>query len=123
MAMTLALMMVLTVAISVSAATVTNGGTYGGYSYETIDTCNTKSFSSRTFYDSMEYSIYSNVTVYGFMIDASGNELSVPVAYYNGDPGYTVTNTSGSVAFAIAGILCEHYINNCKVYSINVYPS
>lgn len=49
--MTLAPMLMLTLAITVSAASVSGGGTYEGYGYETVDTCDTNSYSCMTNYD------------------------------------------------------------------------
>lgn len=122
MAMTLALMMVLTVAISVSAATVTGGGTYAGYTYETVDKCTTSTYSSTTLYDSMDYSVYSNVTLKATKYDSEGNAIGVlDIVKINGNPSYISSTTSGTSAIELSGIYCEHYVNGERVYTANVY--
>ena len=122
MAMTLALMMVLTVAISVSAATVTGGGTYEGYSYETVDKCTASTYSSTTLYDSMDYKVYSDVTLKATKYDSSGNATGVLVlGTVKGNPSYISSTTSGTSTVELASIYCEHYINGYRVSTTNVY--
>ena len=122
MAMTLALMMVLPLAITVSAASSSYTGTYDGYYYEAIDTCNTYNYNSKTIYDSSDYSIYSDVSLNTVAKDEDGNSVVVTFMTVNGNPSYLFSTTSGTSAIALSSIYCVHYINGSNVYSAKVYP-
>lgn len=110
----LAVAVLFTCAIPVSAYSVSMNRYWGDFYYATNDTARSRNFHCVIESDSVDYSICTNVEVHA-------NGICQEIQY--GSPNYLISTTSGSVGYAYHHIKCIHIIDGNKASSEQVYPS
>lgn len=75
---------------------------------------------NHTVCDSPDYGLKSNVTVFCWVENESGELVEDVGAYFPGTTTVKASSTSGYVAFSIIKISCAHYINGINAYTTTV---
>ena len=118
----LALTMICAMAITVSAASYNWMGEYGSSHYEVVDNCGDGKFSSMTLLDTADYTVYSDVVLYGPVVQANGTVKTAKVASANGTPSTMVSTTSGNYYVSVTQMQATHYVDGDYVHTGYVSP-
>lgn len=122
LALTLAIAMLCTMAITASAASYNWMGKYESSNYEVVDNCGDGKYSSTTLLDTADYTVYSNVRLYTPNYVNGKYVSDVLMTTNNGTPALMVSVTSGTYNFTLAEMQCEHYVNGSYVHTSYVSP-
>lgn len=123
LSLVLAVVMICAVAVTVSAASYNWMGEYGSSHYEVVDSCGDGKFSSMTLLDTADYTVYSDVSLYGPAIDERGNYISkAELTSVKGTAAIMVSTTSGTYNMVVTEMQCKHYVNGDYVHTGYVSP-
>ena len=118
----LALTMICAMAITVSAASYNWMGEYGSSHYEVVDNCGDGKFSSTTMLDTADYTVYSDVTLYGPAVGENGKYIpKTELTSHKGTPQTMVSTTSGTYKVTVTEMQCKHYVDGSYVHTGYVY--
>lgn len=115
-ALTLAIMLICSVAIPASAATGSISRMVSGYYLESNDVCNVDSFYCVLTYDNSSVPIRTDVTPY-YLIPGVGVSKGTTLP---GPTGYMAVSHSRTVVNPLKSIQCLYYVNNSQITTLSI---
>ncbi len=117
LSLTLAVMLIVAMAVSVSAASFPFQSTYDGCDYNTSNSCGTSSFNSLIELTSCPAGNYEDYLLHVYIEAYDVDESICALAYGNRQPYVSSASGTGS---NLSYIKCYHSINNNRVATLTV---